>query len=374
MGILSKGGGWFKGIPPPISRALLAGLGFRGLACSFSMNGSCRASCWQFIPCAEGRTSSCPRDRETKNWETTVSNSRDFIDGYRLARLIRVGQTCEVWEVIKVATDERFAMKILRPEQKGNRQETAALKNEFEIAGKLKHPNIIRIFEFKGTGDRPYLVMEVFAFSNLKILTRQGGYTNLYHLVPRIVDDSASALFYFHSQGFVHRDIKPDNFLVSDDGGVKMIDFAISMKVQTGFARWFGFRGQVQGTRSYMSPEQIRNQSLDQRADIYSFGCVLFELVSGRPPYTGDTPDDLLQRHLHSPVPSPLAYCPNLSQEFADLIRKMISKRKEDRPDSMLEFIKRFKEIKKFKIVPKPPVGWKPSDVVERKDVDDLKK
>lgn len=284
-----------------------------------------------------------------------MSNTRDFIDGYRLARLIRVGQTCEVWEVIKEQDDSRFAMKILRQDQKGNRQEAAALKNEFEIAGQLKHPNIIRIFEFKGNVERPYLIMEVFAFNNLKILTRQGGYQKLFHLVPKIVTQAADALYYFHSRDFIHRDIKPDNFLVSEDGGVRMIDFAISMKQASAFSRWFSFGKQVQGTRSYMSPEQIRNQTLDQRADIYSFGCVLFELVSGRPPYTGDTPDDLLQRHLHSPVPSPLAYSPNLTPEFADLIRKMLAKRKDDRPANMFEFRKAFAGMRHFKILPKNP-------------------
>lgn len=248
----------------------------------------------------------------------------------------------------------RYALKVLRPEEKDNREEIAALKHEFEIAHELKHPNIIRVVEFNTELDIAYLVMELFNEKNLKIVLRLGP-ERLFPVLKEIVDQSAQALFYFHEKGYVHRDVKPDNFLVADDGEVKLIDFAISIKQPKGvsamFNSWFM---KVQGTRSYMSPEQIRNQPLDQRADIYSFGCVLFELVTGKTPFTGDSADDLLNRHLVAPVPSAQTMSPNIAPEFSDLIAKMMSKKRNQRPDNMWEFLKIFRSIRLFKKLPPP--------------------
>ena len=107
---------------------------------------------------------------------------------------------------------------------------------------------------------------------------------------------------YLHEQGWIHRDIKPDNFLVNEEGDVKLIDFALAARERKGLGKLFG-RTKVQGTRSYMAPEQIRGKGLDARTDIYSFGCMLYELVSGRLPFTGVSPEELLRKHLYAPIP-----------------------------------------------------------------------
>src|SRR5204863_4366486 len=122
----------------------------------------------------------------------------------------------------------------------------------------LKHPNIIRILDHNTEGDTPYIVMEYFEHPNLKLWLRNGPQT-IAHLAIKVIEQSAEALFYFHSEGWVHRDVQPDNFLVREQGQVKLIDFAISHKVKKGLAAVFSFGNKVQGTRSYMSPEQIRN-------------------------------------------------------------------------------------------------------------------
>lgn len=284
-----------------------------------------------------------------------MARGRDYYGTYRLVRLIRAGATCQVWETIKEDEGQRYALKILRPEERENKLEIATLKHEFEVAHEFKHPNIIRIREFSTEMGIPYIVMDFFPAVNLKILLRQGS-ERLFPIVKEVVDQAAEALYYLHEAGWVHRDVKPDNFLVSESGQVKLIDFAIAVKPTTGlaklFAGWGG--GAVQGTRSYMSPEQIRNQALDARADVYSFGCVLYELVTGRAPFTGDSPDDLLHRHLTMPPPSAQVVSPNVATPFSDLIRRMMAKKRDDRPANMWEFLKIFRQIQVFKVLPKP--------------------
>lgn len=302
-----------------------------------------------------------------------MTRARDFLGPYRLARLIRVGNTTAVWEAIKTGEPTRFALKVLREDLRKDRTEVGALRHEFEVGQKLKHKNVIRIYEFNTEGSVPYLVLELFECPNLKLLLRQG-ITALAYLVPRIIEQSAEALFYLHEQGWIHRDVKPDNFLVNDDGVVKLIDFAISERYRKGLGALFSFGSKIQGTRSYMSPEQIRGKSLDPRADVYSFGCMLFELLSGKLPFTGTTADELLTKHLGAPIPPLQVFHENVTPEFANLVKKMMQKLKEDRPATMWEFLKEFRTMRVYKIMPKPPEG---KIVLPREvsaTVDDLKK
>jgi serine/threonine protein kinase len=152
----------------------------------------------------------------------------------------------------------------------------------------------------------------------------------------------------------VHRDIKPDNFLMNSVGDVKLIDFALAQRVRHGIAKLFRGRSKIQGTRSYMSPEQIRMQALDQRADIYSFGCMIFELLGGRPPFTGNSTNDLLMKHLNSAPPSVQTLNRNVTEQFAQLIRRAMAKRPADRPASMDDFLQEFLSVELFKVPPKP--------------------
>lgn len=291
-----------------------------------------------------------------------MSRPRDFLGPYRLVRLIRVGHQCEVWEAAKTDDTTRYALKILKRDLRKVKEEVAALKNEYECGKLLKHKGIIRIYDYNTEGESTYVVMEYFEHENLKLWLRSGP-QKIAHLSLKVIEQSAEALFYMHSEGWVHRDIKPDNFLVSEEGVTKLIDFAISVKAKSGLASMFSFgKKAVQGTRSYMSPEQIRNQNLDARADVYSYGCVLFELLSGKAPFTGTNADELLNKHLTGPIPSPQVYNDNVTPEFANLIKKMMAKRREERPSSMWDFLKEFRSLRPYKVLPKPPKPDDPKD------------
>lgn len=279
---------------------------------------------------------------------------RDFLGTYRLTRLIRLGSTCQVWEAIREDGDTRYALKVLRPEQRGNKEEIGFLKHEYEIASQLNHRNIIKVIEFRTDAETPFIVLELFSELNLKQALRRGPEPIAYMMIS-IIEQACEALYYFHSKGYVHCDIKPDNLLLSRTGEVKLIDFTIAKKVRTGLGRLFAGKTKVEGTRSYMSPEQIRGTNLDQRSDIYSMGCLLYELCVGKAPYTGNTPNELLSKHLSAPPPSALVANENITPEFNNLIKKMIAKKAEDRPQTMWDVLKLIRGTPMYKKAPRIP-------------------
>ena len=283
-----------------------------------------------------------------------MSKSRDFLGPYRLTRLIRAGQTSEVWEVIKDGDEDRYAIKMLRESVSTDRSEIALLKHEYNIAKDLNSPRIIKIYDYAVESGRPMLVMELFSELNMKQALRRGP-ESLAYMLDKIIKQSAEGLYYFHTKGWIHKDIKPDNFLVSSEGVVKLIDFTISTKKKTGLSKLFHREKLASGTKSYMAPEQIRSRVLDERADVYGFGCVCYELCTGKPPYTGDTPNDLLSKHLNASIPSPIVHNDNVTREFADVVKAMMAKKPGDRPDSMYEVLKQIDSIEIFKRRPKRP-------------------
>jgi serine/threonine protein kinase len=269
-----------------------------------------------------------------------------------MVRLIRTGGTCQVWEAVR--NGERVAVKFLQPEVRNDKEEIGYLRHEVEVGQTLHHPNVIQIYEFNIDRQIAFLVMEYHPGRNIKMLIRLGIETFGY-LVPTIITNAASGLQYLHEQGWVHRDIKPDNFLVTENGDVKLIDFALAHRIRTGLSRLFGGRSKVQGTRSYMAPEQIRGKALDGRTDVYSFGCMLYELLSGKLPFTGISPEELLRKHLTAAVPVLMSANKNVTPDFSDLVGQMMAKDPNDRPQSMEEFLRYLQTVRVFRSLPKPP-------------------
>ena len=148
--------------------------------------------------------------------------------------------------------------------------------------------------------------------------------------------------------------MKPDNYLVAEDNSVRLIDFTISRKIPKGLGKMFG-KAPVQGTYSYMAPEQIRGKACDDRADIYSFGCMVYELMTGKLPFTASSSTELLNKHLKA-RPQPLGMIQkNVQPEFANLVHKMLEKDPNDRPSSLMEFYREMKAGRCFHIKPKQP-------------------
>lgn len=277
--------------------------------------------------------------------------AQEYFGSYRLVNLIRAGKACEVWDVANDAKGERLAIKLLTGEGARNREEIAFLKHEYQVGHTFDHPSVIRIYSLGRDRDSYYLVMELFAAPNLKQMIHQG-VDGLAPIASEFIRKSAEGLAYMHSKNWIHRDVKPDNFLVKTNGEVKLIDFALATRKKSGLARLFWGKSKIQGTRSYMSPEQIRGQPLDERADIYSYGCMVYELLGGKPPYTGTSTNELLNKHLRSPIPPVQSVNRNVSDDFANLLRTMLAKRPEERPQTMNDVINELLVTPVFKIPP----------------------
>lgn len=282
-----------------------------------------------------------------------MAQTGQYLGTYRLLGVVGNGRACQVWEAMSDEQNQRFALKVIPAEYARDRQQITLLRHEFSVGQGLQHANVIRTFEFDTSRRLPFMVLEFFGPANLKQLILQGP-DRIAYLVPKIVQQAATGLAYLHGQGWIHRDIKPNNFLVGPQGDVKLIDFALAEK-QSGFlGRMFHRQSKVQGTRSYMSPEQIRRECLDPRADIYSFGCMIHELISGKPPFTGTTEAELLNKHLRSQPASLEGINRNVTTEFSKLILRAMAKKPEQRPQSMTAFLDELQGKSIFRVKPKP--------------------
>jgi serine/threonine protein kinase len=290
-----------------------------------------------------------------------MAQAVEYIGQYRLVSVLMTGQTSIVYEVTRRNDNQRLALKTLLPEFRKDKEHLAYLKREYEVGHAMDHPGIIKVHEFAFADGAPYVVMELFPWPNMKYFV-QRGVSRIHWYLPNVIKQMALGLNHFHEHGWLHRDIKPDNFLLSveEKGTVKLIDFALAQKRASGLAKLFGGRSKIQGTRSYMSPEQIRGQAIDQRSDMYSFGCTLHELAHGKAPYYGISANELLMKHLKAPAPSLLATVKNITEEFAGLVQRMLSKKQKDRPETMGRFLEEFGRLRMFKSPPRPP--WEEED------------
>jgi len=273
---------------------------------------------------------------------------------YRIISLIRAGHACEIWKAQRGGNDARWAMKLLRRGPHFVRAEITFLKHEFAVGRRLDHASIIQVHDFGMTDAGAFLVMELYPFPNLKQRIN-AGLVGIAPLARMIVREAASALGYLHGQGWIHCDVKPDNFLVSDDGHVKLIDFSLAQRRKGKLGRLFSGRSKVQGTKSYMSPEQIRGKAVDARSDIYCLGCVLHEMTTGKVPFTGVSANDLLRKHLKS-KPTPItAINRDVDPAFAELVGRMMAKDPGRRPASMRAFLDELGDRPIFRRRPAPP-------------------
>lgn len=273
----------------------------------------------------------------------------DKLGRYNYVRTLLQGQNSTVMEVVEDGTGKRFAIKELLPSLADDPNERKLFEFEARLGMELRHPNLIRVVEYVKNRKRPYFVMEFFPSSHLRLML---GKRDLFEVLKpklhRVITQASAGLAYMHDKGWVHRDIKPENIIMNKVGEVRVIDYALALKVKTGLAKMFASKPICQGTHSYMSPEQIRRQPTSIASDIYSFGITCYELACGRQPFRANSPTDLLQKHLTEMPSPPTVHNKAITPEFSDLVMKMIKKKAADRPQNLHEFLAKFNRLRVF--------------------------
>nr|BFE85071.1 hypothetical protein GCM10020093_076720 [Planobispora longispora] len=235
-----------------------------------------------------------------------MTQPRRLGDRYELDGVVGRGGMAEVYRARDLRLDRIVAIKTLRADLARDHTFQARFRREAQSAASLNHPSIVAVYD---TGEDtsegapvPYIVMEYVDGSTLRDLLR-----NDRRLLPEraaeLVDGILRALDYSHRGGIVHRDIKPANIMITRNGDVKVMDFGIA-RAMADSAATMTQTAQVIGTAQYLSPEQARGERVDARSDIYSTGCVLYELLTGHPPFTGDSPVAIAYQHVReNPIP-----------------------------------------------------------------------
>lgn len=229
---------------------------------------------------------------------------RDQVRDYILEQRIGAGGVGEVWRARHVRLDKPVAIKVILPHLCQDENIYNRFVQEAIATANLEHPNIISVYDFFSIQDDAFLVMSYIEGGSLQDRLKRRGRLSLSEALP-IARDILGALDFAHQRGIVHRDVKPSNILLSPDSHAYLVDFGIALIL--GKTRITRFGANI-GTPDYMSPEQIRGTELDHRTDVYSFGCVLYEMLTGRSPFRrsdNDTEFTLMERHM-SDLPAPL--------------------------------------------------------------------
>ena len=246
---------------------------------------------------------------------------------YRLVRLIDRGGMAEVWEGRDEVLDRPVAVKVLHPQLAGDEEFQERFRREAVAAARLAHPNIVAIFDTGIDGDVAYIIMELVPGRPLRDMLRANGQLPVMRAVA-IAAAVADALDYAHQAGIVHRDVKPGNILVGDDGRVKVTDFGIA-KAAAGHD--LTEAGTMLGTAKYLAPEQVAGKPQDRRSDVYGLGVVLYEMLCGRAPFVGDNDMAVVYQHAHADATRPRQLRPDIPRRLEAVILKAMAKAPEQR-------------------------------------------
>src|SRR4051812_31538082 len=219
-----------------------------------------------------------------------------FNDRYELHRKLARGGMSNVYLARDLLLDRPVAVKVLFPEYAKEESFVERFRREAQAAANLNHPNIVAIYDWGQQASTYFIVMEYVEGRSLSEIIRSEGPLHPTRSAE-VGADVAAALGFAHRNGVVHRDVKPGNVLVGPTGQVKVADFGIAQAI-SGAQTSLTQAGSVMGTATYFSPEQAQGKQVDPRSDLYSLGCVLYEMLTSKPPFSGDTPVAIAYKHV----------------------------------------------------------------------------
>ncbi|HSZ42125.1 MAG TPA: Stk1 family PASTA domain-containing Ser/Thr kinase [Trebonia sp.] len=265
------------------------------------------------------------------------------LDGRYLVRSrIAHGGMATVYLGTDVRLDRQVALKVMHAELARDADFVNRFIGEAKSVARLSHPNIVAVFDQGADGQFLYLAMEYVPGRTLRDLLRERGWVP-YSNALDIMDPILSGLAAAHRAGFVHRDVKPENVLLTGDGRVKVVDFGLARASATsGQTRV----GQIIGTVAYIAPEQVTGGTTDFRTDVYAAGIMLFEMLTGRQPHTGESPLAVAYKHVNEEVPPPSVFVPGLPRAVDDLVRAATSRDPGQRPADADSFLQAARSVR----------------------------
>ena len=255
---------------------------------------------------------------------------------YQIVAPLGEGGMAAVYKAYQPSMERHVAVKVLPRHMSTSAEFVSRFKREAKLLAQLQHPHILPVFDYGEADGYPYIVMPFVQSGTLAELLQKRKLS--LPEIRRVMTQIGDALSYAHTQGMIHRDIKPSNVLIDERGNCLLTDFGLARMAEA--STKITTSGAVMGTPAYMSPEQGAGSSIDHRSDIYSLGIILYEMVTGRVPYTAETPVAIVFKHIQDPLPSARKSVPDLPEAVELVLLKALAKNPDDRYQNAEEFVR----------------------------------
>lgn len=273
-----------------------------------------------------------------------LKTMQDFVGkklgNFEVVKLIGKGGMAAVYQGFQPSMNRAVAIKVLAPQFSVDENFVRRFKNEAQMIAQLEHKHILPVYDFGDEDGILFIVMRHLEGGILEDLIVPGGMELIE--VYKYFSQVASALHYAHTKGVVHRDLKPSNVLIDDQGDSYLMDFGIA-KIIEGSEKLTG-TGAVVGTPTYMAPEQCAGEEADSRMDVYALGVMLFEMLTGKPPFTAANPMAVMLRHVNDPAPAPSEFRPGLNPAIDAVVLQALAKKPDERYQTVAEFVTAFRD------------------------------